>query len=334
MKKMIKAALIGRAARIMSVYGGGRRERLAEEYDLYADVLTVEAIKDRQEELKDVELLFSTWGMPAMNAEEIAMLPSLKAVFYAAGTVQRFARPFLQAGVKVVSAWAANAVPVAEYTVAQILLCNKGFFPSSRAACSTATRSNHKNEEFPGNFENTVALLGAGMIGRKVIELLKPYRLNVIVFDPFLSEADTVSLGVEKVTLEDAFKRGFVVSNHLANLPATERMLKREHFESMLTNASFINTGRGATVDEPAMIEVLRARQDITAVLDVTDPEPPKDGSALYELDNVVLTPHIAGSQTNEFWRMADYMIDEARAMREGRALKYEVTLKMLETMA
>ncbi len=331
---MIKAALIGDEGRTAAVYGDGRRARLAEEFDLYPDVLTVEMLADRQNELKDIEFLFSTWGMPALDCEQIARMPALKAVFYGAGTVQRFARPFLKAGVKVVSAWAANAVPVAEYTVAQILLCNKGFFPAARAAKALATRGNHNTTLFPGNFDNTVALLGAGMIGRHVIELLKPYELSIIVFDPFLSDADAAALGVAKVTLEDAFKRGFVVSNHLANLPATEGMLQHEHFASMQAHASFINTGRGTTVDEPAMIKVLTARPDLTAVLDVTEPEPPEEGSGLYDLENVVLTPHIAGSMAREVRRMADYVIEEAIAFREGRELRYEVTLDMLETMA
>jgi len=333
-EKMIKVALIGDEGRISAVYGGGRCERLAEEFDLYPDPLTVEMLTDRREELKDIECLFSTWGMPALDREQIALFPSLKAVFYGAGSVQNFARPFLEAGVKVVSAWAANAVPVAEYTVAQILLCNKGFFSAARAAKALATRGDHDREAFPGNYENTVSLLGAGMIGRNVIELLKPYALDVLVFDPFLCEDDAVALGVEKVTLEEAFRRGFVVSNHLANLPATKKMLRRDLFESMRAHASFINTGRGATVDEPAMIEVLRGRPDLTAVLDVTDPEPPKEGSGLYELENVVLTPHSAGALALEVRRLADYVIEEAIAYRDGKALRYEVTLEMLETMA
>lgn len=78
---------------------------------------------------RDTEFVFSTWGIPVFTEEEIKeYLPSLKAVFYGAGSVQKFARPFLNCGVKVFSAWAANAVPVAEYTVAQIILANKGFF--------------------------------------------------------------------------------------------------------------------------------------------------------------------------------------------------------------
>ena len=329
-----KVALIGDAGRIAEVYSGGRRERLGSEFDLYPEVLTADSLGEARDEIGEIEFLFSTWGMPVLDRKQIAMLPALKAVFYGAGTVQRFARPLLNAGVRVFSSWAANAVPVAEYTVAQILLCNKGFFPASRAANSLTTRREHNKKDFPGNFDNTVALLGAGMIGRGVIERLAPYALNVLVFDPFLSDDEADALGVEKVTLEDAFRRGFVVSNHLANLPETEEMLRGEHFESMQTHASFINTGRGATVDEPAMIEVLRKRPDLTAVLDVTYPEPPVEGSGLYDLENVVLTPHIAGSLSLEVRRMADYMIEEALAFRDGRELKYEVTLEMLDTMA
>ena len=79
-----------------------------------------------KDDFKDTEVIFSTWGMPKFTEEELAeYLPSLKAVFYAAGTVQAFARPFLSRGVRIFSAWAANAVPVAEYTVAQIILANK-----------------------------------------------------------------------------------------------------------------------------------------------------------------------------------------------------------------
>ena len=331
----VKTALIGNPERIAAVYGGGRRERLATEFDLYPDILSADSLLEKQADLKDVRFLFSTWGMPRLDREQIALLPSLEALFYGAGTVQGFARPFLESGIKVVSAWGANAVPVAEYTVAQILLGNTGFFRSVRLVNSAKTWHAHDGSVVPGNYETSVALLGAGMIGRAVIEGLRPYALDVIVFDPFLSDADAASLGVEKVELEDAFKRGLVVSNHLANLPATKGMLRREHFASMQFCGTFINTGRGATLDEPALIDVLSERSDLTAILDVTFPEPPVDTSPLYRLDNVILTPHIAGATgKHEVWRMADYMIEEAIALREERALQYDVTLKMLETMA
>jgi phosphoglycerate dehydrogenase-like enzyme len=119
--------------------------------------------------------------------------------------------------------------------------------------------------------------------------------LDTIVFDPFLSDGDADRLGVEKVELADAFKRGLVVSNHLANLSETVGMLTADHFSSLPENATFVNTGRGATLDEKAMIEVFQSRSDLTAVLDVTFPEPPEEDSPLYTMENVILTPHIAG---------------------------------------
>ena len=134
--------------------------------------------------------------MPRLDREQIALLPSLEALFYGAGSVQGFARPFLESGIKVVSAWGANAVPVAEYTVAQILLGNTGFFRSVRSVNSAKTWHAHDGLVLPGNYETSVALLGAGMIGRAVIEGLRPYALDVIVFDPFLSDVDASSLGV------------------------------------------------------------------------------------------------------------------------------------------
>jgi len=332
---MINVALIGNPNSIETVYGGGRRDRLGVEFELYPEILSADLLTEKQEELKDIQYLFSTWGMPKLDRDQIALLPSLQAVFYGAGSVQHFARPFLEAGVKVVSAWAANAVPVAEFTVAQILLSNKGFFRTSRSIKCRADRRRHDISQLSGNYDVTVGLLGTGMIGRGVIERLAPYALDIIVFDPFLSADDAKTLGVEKVELQEAFERGCVVSNHLANLPETVGMLHGKLFESMQPNATFINTGRGATVDEPAMIKVLQERQDLTALLDVTFPEPPEDGSPLYTLENVFLSPHIAGSiGKREVWRMADYVIEEAKALREGKPLSYEVTLEMLETMA
>jgi phosphoglycerate dehydrogenase-like enzyme len=172
------------------------------------------------------------------------------------------------------------------------------------------------------------------MAGRALIKLLEPFELDVIVHDPFLPDEDAGALGVEKVSLEDAFRRGLVVTNHIANLPATVGMLKREHFEVMREFAVFINTGRGATVDEEQMIGVLQEREDLTALLDVTEAEPPQRDSPLYTMPNVSLTGHIAGSLGNEVVRMADFMIEEFLAWGEGRPLRYEVTSEMLKTLA
>ena len=111
-------------------------------------------------------------------------------------------------------------------------------------------------------------------------------------------------------------------------------MITGEMLMSMKENATFINTSRGAIVDEPALHQVLAKRPDLTAVLDVTYPEPPPPDSPLYTLENVVLTPHIAGSLSAECHRMGQYAIDECRRYLNGEPLLYRVTEEMAAKMA
>ena len=111
-------------------------------------------------------------------------------------------------------------------------------------------------------------------------------------------------------------------------------MLGGALFEKMLPYSTFLNTGRGAQVVEDDLVRILRERPDITAVLDVTDPGPPVDGHPFYTLENCFLTPHVAGSLGGEVVRMAEYMEKELTLYLDGAPLRYEVTEKMLETMA
>ncbi len=284
----------------------------------------------------DVEYIFSTWGMPAFTEEEIkACFPGLKAVFYGAGSVQQFAAPFLNCGVKVFSAWAANGVPVAEYTAAQIILANKGFFQTCvRMSAGDYPGARQVFGRYPGNYGKTVGIIGAGMIGKLVIEMLKNYKLPVKVFDPFLPGEKAAELGVEKCSLEELFSTCQVVSNHLANNAQTVGMLSGDLFRRMLPGATFLNTGRGAQVVEADLADTLKARPDLTAVLDVTFPEPPEAGHPFYALPNCFLTPHIAGSSGDEVHRMAEYMEQEFDLFVSGQPTRYEVSLKMLATMA
>ena len=284
----------------------------------------------------DVDIIFSTWGMPEFTEEEIKRcFPSLKCVFYGAGTVQSFARPFLNCGVKVFSAWAANAVPVAEMTVAQIVMANKGYFLTNRVFHTDGyRRARDVFKAVHGNYGETVGIIGAGMIGKLVIGMLKRYNLNVIVFDPFLPDEKAEELGVEKCELHELFERAFVVSNHLANNAQTVGMLNYELLCRMRENSVFINTGRGAQVVEDDLVRILGERPDLTALLDVTYPEPPVDGHPFYALPNCLLTPHIAGSAGDEVARMGEYMLRECESYLKGETCKYEVSMKMLETMA
>jgi phosphoglycerate dehydrogenase-like enzyme len=249
--------------------------------------------------------------------------------------VQYFARPFLRRGVRVFSAWAANAVPVAEFTVAQLLLANKGFF--QRAAIMKAGERDTARacaEGFPGNFDTAVGLIGCGMIGGLAAQMLRSYRLDVLAFDPYLSGARARELGVTKCPLGELFSRCQTISNHLADNEGTRGMLHYGLFRRMKPNAVFVNTGRGAQLVEADLVRALREEPGRAALLDVTDPEPPLPGSELYTLPNVVLTPHIAGSMGGEVARMGECMAEEFAAWLHGQAARYEVTEAMLERMA
>lgn len=329
---MRRAALCCSQATADYVYAMGRREQLASLVNLIPEPIDQATFATRLPTLREVEVIFSSWGMPTMTAAQLDALPKLRAVFYAAGTVQAFARPLLERGITVVSAWRGNAVPVAEFTLAQILLSTKGYFANVDGYRDAAGFD--RSPRGAGNYEQTIALLGAGAIGRRVIELLRPFKLNVVVFDPYLTDADAASLGVRKVSLDEAFRKAIVVSNHMANLPATKGMLRGTHFASMPPGSTFINTGRGAQVNEPEMIRTLRTRPDVYALLDVTEPEPPAVDSPLWTLPNVRLSTHIAGSIGNEVVRMADLVIEEFKRWDAGRPLEHQVTLEMLERMA
>lgn len=338
---MKKAIFIGLKEQTDSVYSAEVIRTLGNELDFPYGSKTFSQKELHNYDLKDVSFLFSTWGMPELTEEEIATyFPALECVFYAAGSVQDFARPFLNRGIKVFSAWAANGVPVAETSLAEIILASKGFFtrlhiPGSGGVLDESWKASFPGN-YPGNYEITIGIIGAGMIGRMVIERIHRVleHISILVFDPYLSEERAKELKVTKCDLPTLFEQSDVISNHLADNAQTRGMLNYDLLSLMKDTAVFINTGRGAQVVEEDLVRALTEVPSRAAVLDVTFPEPSPAGHPFYDMKNVYITPHIAGSLGNEVHRMADYMLEEYRLYRDGKPTHYEVTLKMLETMA
>jgi len=277
-----------------------------------------------KEDFSDIEFLFGTWGIGALTEEEWAKyFPNLKVLFYGAGATDRFARPLFARGVHVVSAWQANAVPVAEYTVSAILLGLKNFYQLIR----TGRSPEHWRERSTGTgaFGATVTLLGStGAVATRVAEMLKSYRLKVIGIPSPVAE--------RTISFAEAFPVSNVVSNHLPDRDDNAGCIDGALLDSMPKGGFFLNTGRGRQVNEPEMIEVLKRRPDLTVLLDVQYPEPPEAGSELYTLPNVFLTPHIAGSLGDEVHRMGEFMADEFERFTRGEPLLYEVCESMLLT--
>lgn len=301
------------------------------------DVFTKAYVLENREQFKDTKYIFSTWGMPEFTEEEIrTTFPDLECVFYAAGSVQEFARPFINCGVHIFSAYEANAVPVAEYVVAQIMLATKGYFQwAAKGICGRTWESLREDvAHFPGNYKVKIGLIGGGTIARMVMKELKRHDLDVMVYSNSITTEKAEQMGVEKGSIADIFAKCQVVSNHLADNAHTKGILNYELFEKMLPYAVFLNTGRGAQVVEKDLVRALKERADIHAVLDVTYPEPAPADHMFYSLSNCTLTPHIAGSSGNEIKRMAKYMVDEFIRYSENNECWYEISERMLETMA
>ena len=315
------------------IYGPAERQRIARHVRLAAEPMGADALRRRPELLRGVDVLLSGWGGPTLDAELLAHADRLKAFFYGAGSVKGLLTDAAwDRGLLVTSAFAANAVPVAEFALAQVVMCLKDVWRTARLTRETRQLPRPTPA---GCYGSTVGLLSLGAIGRLVAELLRDtLAVRVLAHDPFADAAAAASLNVELVELPRLFAEGDVVSVHAPWLPETEGLVTGALLRSMRPNASFLNTARGAVVDEPAMVAALRDRPDLLAVLDVTHPEPPAADSPLWTLPNVVLTPHVAGSQGAECRRMGAFVADEVERFAAARPPRWPVTRQMAARMA
>lgn len=324
--------------RLPFVFGQGRMERIQKMLTVCPEIIHEGNLERNREFLADTEIIFSTWDTPALTEEQIRKyFPNVTILFYAAASVQYFARPFLNCGVRILSSWNIMAIPVAQFAVSLITLANKGALPSlalyREKGYSKAKYPTEK--EYPGSYGTKVGILGAGAIGSLVIQMLQPYGVELMVYDPFLPLERAKELGIRLCSLEEIFTQCQTISNHIANNPQTVGMLDYALFSRMGENTAFINTGRGAQVVEEDLIRALQEKPNRTAYLDVTYPEPVSAGHAFLNMKNVFLFPHIAGYSRDEVLMFSDFMIRQLEHYLKGEPFDHcEITEEMLATMA
>ncbi|MET0233126.1 MAG: hydroxyacid dehydrogenase [Kibdelosporangium sp.] len=330
-----RAALAMTPDAAAAVLGDGGLAALGHVCDLAAGpVLDDFAAQRAKAVLSDVEVLVTGWGCPVLDEAALAMAPELKAVVHTAGSVRgHVTQACWDRGIVVSSAAAANALPVAEYTVAMILLSGKRVLERAREYRETRTNDWLATPREVGNFGRTVGILSASMIGRRVAELLRQYDLRLLVHDPYLSDDEAAVLGVQPVSLRELFQRSDVVTVHTPLLPATRGLVSRELLAMMRPDAVLINTARGAVVDQDALAAAALAGR-IRAIVDVTDPEVLPPGHPLWDCDNVIITPHLAGSQGNEWGRLANLAIAEIGRWIAGEKFAYPVRRETLDRQA
>jgi phosphoglycerate dehydrogenase-like enzyme len=317
-----------------AVLTGAARAAFAESCDL-APVLHDFTTPVAAAVLRDTELLITGWGCPPLDAAALAAAPRLRAVVHTAGSVRGLVtQACWDRGIEVSSAAAANALPVAEYTVAMIVLTGKRVLERARDLRATRRRDAWlSTPREVGNFGRTVGILSASLIGRRVIELLRPYDLHVLLHDPYVTDEEAAALGVAAVGIGELFALSDVVSVHTPLLPATRGLVSGELIAAMRPGAVLINTARGAVVDQDALVEAA-ADGRIRAVLDVTDPEILPPEHPLWDTDNVLITPHLAGSQGNEWERLAELAVSEVARWTSGLGFAHPVRPERLAHLA
>jgi D-3-phosphoglycerate dehydrogenase len=230
-----------------------------------------------------------------------------------------------QRKIAVVNAPGRNSQTVVEFTLGLILTECRGI---SRAHCALADgvwrgdlyRYDRAGRELNGQ---TIGLIGFGIIARMLVPYLKSFQMRVLVYDPYVAAEQIADVGVDHSDLDTLLKSSDIISMHARATPETRGMIGEKEFRRMKPGAYFINTARGSLVDENALYEALKEGRLAGAALDTFSTEPPPEDWPLLKLDNVTLTPHIAGSSREAARRGVDSVVCDIAAFFTGKPLKH-----------
>lgn len=277
------------------------------------------------------------WDSPRISEEMLAVAPRLEAIIHAAGSI----RPFIpdsvwDSTIRVATANDALGKGVAETSMGLIIAALKGFFP-----CSQLTRSGAWQAALPKRgfgrvrelYNVKIGIIGASRTGRHVLRLLNSFDAEILLYDPTITDADATALGARRVDLRDLMTHSDVVSLHAPALPQLRHMLGSAEFSLMKDDAIFINTARGMLIDEAALTRELSTGR-ISAILDVTNPEPPEPNHPFRALPNVTLLPHIAGAISTGSLRQGHSVVDQLLELQQGLPMHGEISRANFEIMA
>ena len=270
-----------------------------------------------------------SWGTPHPDAGLMAGCPELELWVHGAGTVKRMFGPHLEGRrLTIASCAPAIAENVAEITLAQLIVGLRRTLENG-AANRAGPAPRPRNSRTLA--QSTVGVVGASLVGRRVVRNLRPFSPRILLYDPYLSDGEAAELGVEPVPdLVELCSRSDAVTLHTPALPETAKLMGASQFRAMRDDAVFINTSRGMCVDEEALADEL-AKGRLFAFLDVSDPEPAAPDSPLRRFPNVVYNSHLAGGRD---WKIGRQVVDDIEAYLNRGSPLHPVTADMLERIA
>lgn len=308
--------------------GAGEGTFNATEKELTSDELA--------QRIAGAEVLVTGWGSPKITPAVLEAARDLKLIVHSAGSVKfMLDEAVFDRGIRVTNVSAAMVNPVSEMTVMMCLLMLRPVHELDDGLRAGGGWAELKvvgtGDELVGQ---TVGVVGAGQIGRRVIKLLRAWDVSVNVFDPFYTEADAIASGARKcASLDDLMVNSRIVTLHAPVLPETKHMVGKKQLSLLRDGGILINTARAWLVDNEALAAELKAGR-LRCAMDVFDREPLPIGDEWRSMPNALITPHIASYTKQAFHRQGDYSVDEIERWARGQKLAYEVTRGMLATMA
>lgn len=287
--------------------------------------------------LGDAEILITGWGTPPLTEAEICAAPALRAIIHAAGSVKRLLpESTWERGIRVAGCNQALAVGVAETTLGMIIAGLKGLFYSREWTRQGGWSDAAFGRPYPTVRELhgvKVGVVGASQVGKHLLKLLSAFEVERWVYDPFLTPDAAEDLGARLASLPELCATCDVVTIHAPELPATRHLLSAPLIASLPDNAIVINTSRGSLIDQAALVRELETGR-ITAILDVTSPEPPLADDPLRSLPNVVLTSHLSGAVTNGCLRQGRSTTAQLLEFLRGDPMSGEIPQETLAHIA
>lgn len=287
--------------------------------------------------IADVDVLITGWGSPKLTPELLAHAKNLRLVAHSAGSVKfMLDEALLARGIKVSTAGAAMVTPVSEMTCMLCLLMLRPLHKMDAALRAGQGSWSELKTIGVGDelASQSIGVVGAGQIGRRVIDMLRAWNLTVNVFDPFYTPEKAAAVGATYCpTLQDLMSRSRIVTLHAPILPDTHHMIGAKELAAMKDGSILINTARAWLVDMPALEKELRAGR-LSAATDVFDTEPLPANDPWRSMPNTFITPHLASYTTQCFHRQAQIAVEETERFLTGQPLKYEVTPALLKVMA
>ncbi|WP_159698974.1 hydroxyacid dehydrogenase [Arthrobacter sp. 18067] len=317
--------------RAEDVCDAATRLRLDERFDVRWGSDTFDA-DELARLLPGSDVVVTSWGTPKLTAAMLSDAAAPKIIAHAAGTVKNVLDPdTFDLNLAVFSAGVRIAESVGEYCLAATLTMLRRLPAFDQAMRVDEWKpANVRGRELTGK---TVGIVGASSTARAFISLLKPFRCDVVVYDPYLSDEKARQLGVRRGELEEVVSAP-IVSLHVPNLPATEGMITSEHIKSMQEGALLINSSTGPTMDYDALeAEISKGR--VFAALDVYPQSPPALSANYTDSPNVLLTPHIAGDSVEGHQALVGFVIkDVVSWLEHGQRGESYVDLSALSRSA